>query len=235
MICRERFLLSAAVVCALLVAGCDAGDRREQADAEPSWNLLDIVEVDAAEPELVAHARPIVWEIEPLGAHGGMSGYMLAGVEYLLNAHADELNATYRRFLRDDPMLCGEVTAHITTESGVFLFCSLEENTTGNEELGTELLTKMQDWDWPSSGRDVFRIHLHLRRNLGTGRGFIAAGSQELKPAPLPPPPPVEEEPTEEGAGVAEDNPQTVESSTEPAGIGSSPEGYGETGATSGE
>jgi hypothetical protein len=148
---------------------------------------------DAPEPPAEVHARPVVWEIEPLPAYGGMSDWMLAGVERLLQEHAGELTELYAARLRSNQLCSGVVTAHLTTESGVLLFISLEGNTTGDEALATRMLSRMQGWDWPSSGRDVFRIHLHLRRREGAG--FLNAGSRELRPLPeIPPQTPAAEE-----------------------------------------
>lgn len=153
---------------------------------------------DVVAAPFTAQARPVVWEIEPLPTHGGMSDQMFVGVECLLQEHAGELTDLYAARLRANPVCSGVITAHLTTESGVLLFLSLEGNTTGDEALATQMLSGMQGWDWPSSGRDVFRIHLHLRRREGTGCGFLCAGSRELRPPPKLPPAPVVEDTTED-------------------------------------
>ncbi|OGD71501.1 MAG: hypothetical protein A2Y64_03410 [Candidatus Coatesbacteria bacterium RBG_13_66_14] len=158
---------------------------------------------EQAPPADEVRARPIVWEIEPLPTHGGMNPQMLAGVDRLMQEHAAELTGIHAARLRADPLSSGVITANLTTESGVLLFLSLEENTTGDEALATQMLSRMQEWDWPSSGRDVFRVHLHLRR--GEGGGFLDAGSRELRPLPEIPPPPVEEEKPAEGETAPED------------------------------
>lgn len=215
----------------LLVGGLACSDSPSPEAAETTndgdgWSLTEIVPLETDPAPLIAHPRPVIWEIEPLNAHGGMPGFMIAGVERLLREHAPELDATYREYLAEDPMLCGEITAHITTESGVFLFCSLEDNTTGSEALGTALFGQMQGWDWPSAGRDVFRLHLYLRRSLGDGRGFADAGSQQLRPLPpLPPPDIVEPESdnAEEPDGPTE---VTASPSADPDGVGSTPEAF---------
>ncbi len=178
------------------LAACEGGSSLPLSHYQP----LHLEEGEPAPEDVVAapleaHARPVVWEIEPLPVYGGMSGWMLTGVERLLQEHAGELTDLYAARLRVNPVCSGVITAHLTTESGVLLFLSLEDNTTGDEALATQMLSGMQGWDWPSSGRDVFRIHLHLRRREGTGRGFLGAGSRELLPLPeLLPTAPVEEE-----------------------------------------
>jgi len=159
---------------------------------------------ESARPAAEVRARPIVWEIEPLRTHGGMSPQMLTGVDRLLQEHAAELTGIHAARLHADPLSSGVITANLTTESGVLLFLSLEDNTTGDEALATQMLSRMQEWDWPSSGRDVFRVHLYLRR--GEGAGFLDAGSRELRPLPEVPPPPVEEEPPAEGQTAPDDH-----------------------------
>jgi hypothetical protein len=149
-------------------------------------------------------ARPIVWEIEPLRTHGGMSPQMLTGVDRLLQEHAAELTGIHASRLHADPFTSGVITANLTTESGVLLFLSLEDNTTGDEALATQMLSRMQEWDWPSSGRDIFRVHLYLRRR--EGKGFLDAGSRELRPLPEIPPPPIEEEIPAEGQPAPDDH-----------------------------
>jgi hypothetical protein len=165
---------------------------------------FDVPEQELApRPEDVVRARPIVWEVEPLPTHGGMSPQMLTGVERLLQEHAAELTGIHAARLRADPLSSGVITANLTTESGVLLFLSLEDNTTGDEALATQMLSRMQEWDWPSSGRDVFRVHLYLRR--GEGEGFLDAGSRELRPLPEVPPPPVEEEKPDEAEAAPDE------------------------------
>ena len=165
----------------------------------------------ALSPEV--YARPVAWEIEPLHAYGGMSDRMLVGVDRLLQEHAGELTDLYAARLRASPYCSGVVTAHLTTESGVLLFISLEGNTTGDEALATRMLGLMQGWDWPSSGRDVFRIRLHLRRREGSG--FLGAGSRDLRPLPEPPPVPVEKE--IEDAGDTPPDPSALSEEPDPA------------------
>jgi len=132
--------------------------------------------------------QPLAWEIEPLRSHGGMSGAMLVGIERLLVEHTDALMALYSARLRVNPTLCGKIVAHVTTESGVLLFLSLENNSTGDEALATQLLGQMYNWNWPSSGRDLFRLHIYLRRRVVGERGLINAGGHRLRPLPEPPP-----------------------------------------------
>ncbi len=147
-------------------------------------------------------AQPLGWEIEPLRSHGGMSAAMLVGVERLLEEHTEELMALYSARLRVNPTLCGEVVAHVTTESGVLLFLSLESNTAGDEALATQLLGQMYGWRWPSSGRDLFRLHLFLRRRVVGERGFTNAGGHQLRP--LPELPPVQLEPEDDSENALE-------------------------------
>ncbi|MCX7022047.1 MAG: hypothetical protein NTW26_07220 [bacterium] len=73
-------------------------------------------------------ARPIVWEIEPLPTHGGMSPQMLTGVERLMQEHAAELTGIHASRLHADPLSSGAITANLTTESGVLLFLSLTQS-----------------------------------------------------------------------------------------------------------
>ncbi|MCD4734088.1 hypothetical protein K8R78_07630 [bacterium] len=132
--------------------------------------------------------QPLAWEIEPLRSHGGMSEAMLVGIERLLVEHTEDLMALYSARLRVNPTLCGKIIAHVTTESGVLLFLSLEKNTTGDEALATQLLGQMYKWNWPSSGRDLFRLHIYLRRRVVGERGLVNAGGHRLRPLPEPPP-----------------------------------------------
>jgi hypothetical protein len=196
-------LLAAAALC----LSCEGGS--SEPVSFPPELRLDVPEPEPAPPADEVRARPIVWEIEPLPTHGGMSPQMLAGVERLLQEHAAELTGIHAARLRADPLSSGVVTANLTTESGVLLFISLEDNTTGDEALATQMLSRMQEWDWPSSGRDVFRVHLYLRR--GEGAGFLGAGSRELRPLPEIPPPPVEEEtPSDDRMTRSEESHQAV-------------------------
>jgi hypothetical protein len=181
----------------IFLAGCEGGTS-EPVSLYPVLRFEAPTQVEAPPPVEEVRARPIVWEIEPLATHGGMSPQMLAGVDRLLQEHAAELTDIHAARLHADPLTSGIITANLTTESGVLLFLSLEDNTTGDEALATQMLSRMQEWDWPSSGRDVFRIHLHLRRREGSG--FLDAGSRELRPLPEIPPPPVEEEKPGENA-----------------------------------
>jgi len=132
--------------------------------------------------------QPLAWEVEPLRSHGGMSEAMLVGIERLLGEHTEDLMTLYSARLRVNPTLCGKIVAHVTTESGVLLFLSLENNSTGDEALATQLLGQMYKWNWPSSGRDLFRLHIYLRRRVVGERGLVNAGGHRLRPLPEPPP-----------------------------------------------
>lgn len=210
---------------------CQAGPEEDEAETGNATGLIlgELIPISTESNALVAHPRPIVWDVESLRS-AGMSPYMRDGLERLLIRHSPELNATYQRFLAEDPMLSGRVTAHITTESGVFLFCSLEANTTGSEALGTALFGQMADWDWPRAGREVFRLHLHLRRSLGSGAGFADAGSRHLLPEPPPLPVYAEQEPVDdppEGVEELEQRPLSPdEAYSEQGGVGSTPEAF---------
>jgi len=206
-------LLPLILFTAALFLSCE-GDPSEPVSFYPELRF-EAPGPEQATPADEVRARPIVWEIEPLRTHGGMSPQMLTGVDRLMQEHAAELTGIHASRLHADPLTSGVITANLTTESGVLLFLSLEDNTTGDEALATQMLSRMQEWDWPSSGRDIFRVHLHLRRR--EGEGFLTAGSRELRPLPEIPPPPVEEEIPAEGQTAPDD--RMTQSEESPAAI----------------